>query len=183
VALPNVHTVLLQQHQWFRKSTPIAGVDWMMRLLFKALHSVYIPTVYRIRVTVWPPRINDDETFVRIFRSGKNKIFHRKTIFSFLLSHICWTSNLPSQDHTYLMSWLNLQVFYLWRHYLLTAPPFILWWSNLEILFAPLHRSPPFIGGLRCQAIQKEHGPYIAERTQKAVYIVRCLCSGFGLLI
>jgi hypothetical protein len=25
------------------------------------------------------------------------------------------------------------------------------------------------------QAIQTEHGPYIAERTQKAVYIVRCL--------
>jgi hypothetical protein len=56
-----------------------------------------------------------------------------------------------------------------------TAPQFILWWSNLEILFAPLHRSSPYIGGLRCQAIQTEHGPYIAERTQKAVYIVRCL--------
>jgi hypothetical protein len=27
------------------------------------------------------------------------------------------------------------------------------------------------IGELRCQAIQIEHGPYIAERTQKAVYI------------
>jgi hypothetical protein len=39
----------------------------------------------------------------------------------------------------------------------------------------PLHRSSPFIGGLRCQAIQTEHGPYIAERTQKAVYIVSCL--------
>jgi hypothetical protein len=69
--------------------------------------------------------------------------------------------------HRYLMSWLNLQVFYLWRHVLSTAPPFILWWSNLEILFAPFHRSSPFIGGLRCQAIQTEHGPYIAERTQK----------------
>jgi hypothetical protein len=56
-----------------------------------------------------------------------------------------------------------------------TAPPFILWWSNLEILIALLHRSSPFIGGLRCQAIQAERGPYIAERTQKAVYIVRCL--------
>jgi hypothetical protein len=31
---------------------------------------------------------------------------------------------------------------------------------------------PPFIGELRCQAIQAEHGPYIAERTQKAVYIL-----------
>jgi hypothetical protein len=56
-----------------------------------------------------------------------------------------------------------------------TAPPFILWWSNLEILFAPLHRSSPFIRGLRCQAIQTEHGPYLTERTPKAVYIVRCL--------
>jgi hypothetical protein len=38
--------------------------------------------------------------------------------------------------------------------------------------------SSPFIGELRCQAIQTEHGPCIpvAERTQKAVYIVRCLC-------
>jgi hypothetical protein len=47
----------------------------------------------------------------------------------------------------------------------------LLWWSNLEILFGPLHRSSPFIGELRCQAIQTEHGPYIAERTQKAVYV------------
>jgi hypothetical protein len=77
--------------------------------------------------------------------------------------------------HRYLMSRLSLQVFYLWRHVLLTAPPFILWWSNLVILFAPLHRSSPFIRGLRCQAIQTEHGLYITERTQKAVYIVRCL--------
>jgi hypothetical protein len=45
------------------------------------------------------------------------------------------------------------------------------------MLFAPLNRSSPFIGGLRCQAIQTEHGPYIAERTQKAVYILRFLCS------
>jgi hypothetical protein len=77
--------------------------------------------------------------------------------------------------HRYFMSRLGLQVFYLWRHVLSTAPPFILWWSNLEILFSPLHRGSPFIGGLRCQAIQTEHGPHIAERTQKAVYIVRCL--------
>jgi hypothetical protein len=39
----------------------------------------------------------------------------------------------------------------------------------------PLHRISPFIGELRCQAIQTEPGPYIAERTQKAVYIVICL--------
>jgi hypothetical protein len=79
------------------------------------------------------------------------------------------------KNHRYLMSRLSLQVFYLLRHVLSTAPKFMLWWSNLEILFAPLHRSSAFIGGLRCQAIQTKHGPYIAERTQKAVYIVRCL--------
>jgi hypothetical protein len=73
------------------------------------------------------------------------------------------------------MSRLNWQVFYLWRHVLSTAPSFLIWWSNLEILFAPLHRSSHFIGGLCFQAIQTEHGPYIAERTQKAVYFVRCL--------
>jgi hypothetical protein len=32
--------------------------------------------------------------------------------------------------------------------------------SNLEILFGPLHRSPPFIEELRCQAIQTEHRSY-----------------------
>jgi hypothetical protein len=77
--------------------------------------------------------------------------------------------------HRYLMTRLSLQVIYLWRHVLWTAPPFILWCSNLEILFAPSHHSLLFTGGLRCQAIQTEHGPYIAERNQKAVYIVRCL--------
>jgi hypothetical protein len=79
-------------------------------------------------------------------------------------------------DHRNLMSRYTVQGFYLSRHVLSTAPPFILWWSNLEILFSPLlHRSSPFIGGLRCQAIRTEHGPYIAQRTQKTVYIVRCL--------
>jgi hypothetical protein len=57
----------------------------------------------------------------------------------------------------------------------------VLWWSNLEILVGPLHRSSPFIGELRCQAIQKEHGPYLTERTQKAVYIV--LTKEFILLL
>jgi hypothetical protein len=28
---------------------------------------------------------------------------------------------------------------------------------KIEILFGPLHRSSPFIGELRCQAIQMEH--------------------------
>jgi hypothetical protein len=81
--------------------------------------------------------------------------------------------------HRYLMTRLSLQVVYLWRHVSSTAPPFILWWSDLDILFGPLHRSSPFIGELRCQAIQMEHGPYIAERTQNAVFIVRCLCMSF----
>jgi hypothetical protein len=89
---------------------------------------------------------------------------------------VCYFQPQGLFTHIYLMSRLSLKVFYLWRNVLSTAPPpFILWWSNLEILFAPLHRSSPFIGGLRCQAIQTEHGPYIAERTQKAVCIVRCL--------
>jgi hypothetical protein len=83
-------------------------------------------------------------------------------------------------NNRYLMCRLSLQVFYLWRHVLATAPPFILWWSNLEILFGPLHRGSPFIGELRCQAIQTKHGPYIEERTQKAVYIVRCLWVRIG---
>jgi hypothetical protein len=82
------------------------------------------------------------------------------------------------------MTRLSLKVIYLWRHVSSTAPPFILWWWNLEILFAPLSRSSPFIGELRCQAIQMEHAliwntllygtrSYIAERSQSA--IVRCL--------
>jgi hypothetical protein len=50
--------------------------------------------------------------------------------------------------HRYLMSRFSLQVFYLWRHVLLTAPPFILWWSNLEILFPP----PPPQLSLRTRA-------------------------------
>jgi hypothetical protein len=40
------------------------------------------------------------------------------------------------------MSRLGLQVFYLWRHVLSAAPPCILWWSNLEILFDP---PPPLL--------------------------------------
>jgi hypothetical protein len=86
--------------------------------------------------------------------------------------------------HRFLLTRLSLQVIYLWRHVSSTAPPFILWWTNLEILFGPLHRSSPFIGELRCQAIQMERGLYETERTQNAVYIVRCLWktpSHYGL--
>jgi hypothetical protein len=71
--------------------------------------------------------------------------------------------------HRYLMSRLSLQeIVYLWRHVLSTAPPFLLWRSNLEILFAPLHRSSPFIGGLRCQALQMEHGPHYSRKSPKS---------------
>jgi hypothetical protein len=73
------------------------------------------------------------------------------------------------------MTRLSLQVFYLLRHVSSTAPPFMLWWWNLEILLGPLHRSSPLIGELRCQAIQNGTRSYIAEKTQNAVYIVRCL--------
>jgi hypothetical protein len=40
---------------------------------------------------------------------------------------------------TYLIPRLSLKVVYLWRHVSSTAPPFILWWWNLETLFAPLN--------------------------------------------
>jgi hypothetical protein len=63
----------------------------------------------------------------------------------------------PDQPHRYLIPRLSLKVVYLWRHVSSTAPPFILWWWNLETLFSPLNRSSPFIGELRCQAIQMEH--------------------------
>jgi hypothetical protein len=59
--------------------------------------------------------------------------------------------------HRYLIPRLSLKVVYLWRHVSSTAPPFILWWKNLETLVALLNRSSLFIGELRCQAIQMEH--------------------------
>jgi hypothetical protein len=73
--------------------------------------------------------------------------------------------------HRYLMTRLSLKVVYLWRHVSSTAPPFILWWWNLKILFAPLNRSSPFIGELRCQAIQMEHA-LIQQRGPKAQSIL-----------
>jgi hypothetical protein len=90
---------------------------------------------------------------------------------------ISWSLPSAGLNHRYLISRLSLQVFYLWRHVLSTAPLLTLWWWNFEILLGPLHRSFPSIGELRCQAIQTEHSPYIAERSRKAVYIVRCLWS------
>jgi hypothetical protein len=62
------------------------------------------------------------------------------------------------------MTRLSLKVVYLWRHVSSTAPPIILWWWNLEILFAPLNRSSPFIGELRCQAVQMEHALILYSR-------------------
>jgi hypothetical protein len=45
--------------------------------------------------------------------------------------------------HRYLIPRLSLKAVYLWRHVSSTAPQFILWWWNLEILFAPLNRALP----------------------------------------
>jgi hypothetical protein len=74
------------------------------------------------------------------------------------------------------MSRLNLQVFYLWHHVLSTAPPFILRWSNLEILFGPLHRSSPFIGGAALSSNSNGTRSIYSRKNPKAVYIVRCVC-------
>jgi hypothetical protein len=65
--------------------------------------------------------------------------------------------HFTTKYHRYLIPRLSLKVVYLWHHVSSTAPPFILWWWNLETLFAPLNRSSPFIAELRCQAIQMEH--------------------------
>jgi hypothetical protein len=80
--------------------------------------------------------------------------------------------------HRYLMSRLSLQVFYLWRHLSSTAPPLILWWWNLEILFGPLHRSSPFIGELRCQAIHTVL--YSRENPKRSLY---CEMSVGGIMV
>jgi hypothetical protein len=77
--------------------------------------------------------------------------------------------------HRYLMTRLSLKVVYLWRHVSSTAPPFILWWLNLEILFAP---PQPQLSLFRRAALSSNSNgtrSYIAERTQSAVYIGRCL--------
>jgi hypothetical protein len=37
----------------------------------------------------------------------------------------------------------------------------MLWWPETEILFDPLNRSSPFIGGRNCQPIQIEHRLHI----------------------
>jgi hypothetical protein len=74
--------------------------------------------------------------------------------------------------HRYLIPRLSLKVVYLWRHVSSAAPPFILWWWNLEILLGLLNRSSPFIGELRCQAIQIEHAliQYSSENPKRSLY-------------
>jgi hypothetical protein len=79
--------------------------------------------------------------------------------------------------HRYLIPRLSLKVVYLWRHVSSTAPPFILWWWNLETLFAP---PQPQLSLHRRAALSSDSNgtrSCIAERTQSAVYIVRCLCT------
>jgi hypothetical protein len=53
------------------------------------------------------------------------------------------------------------------------------WW-NLETLFAPLNRSSPFIGQLRCQAIQMEHA-LILQRGPNAQSILWDVCGSISL--
>jgi hypothetical protein len=120
------------------------------------------------RIEIWIP---EDFTPVTSMIENWKMSFPPRILFYLFLNYL--TMRLY---HRYLMTRLSLQVVYLWPHVSLTAPPFILWWANLEILFGPLHRSSPFIGELRCQAIQMEHGPYLAERTQNAVYTVTVRC-------
>jgi hypothetical protein len=76
------------------------------------------------------------------------------------------------------MTRLSIKVVYLWRHVSYTAPPFILWWWNLDICTTcppqpqlSLHRRAAL------SSYSNRTRSYIAERTQSAVYIVRCLCS------
>jgi hypothetical protein len=71
-------------------------------------------------------------------------------------------------EHRYLMTRLSLQVIYMWRHVSSTAPPFILWWLNLEILFGPLLRSSTFTGVLRCQAILKWNTVLYSRKNPKS---------------
>jgi hypothetical protein len=78
---------------------------------------------------------------------------------------------------------ITLQAFYLWCHVQQqTAPPFILLWSKLEILFVPpTHRRFYFIGGQRCRSFLKEHSRCTVKQgvTVKQSIIIRYLwlCS------
>jgi hypothetical protein len=59
-----------------------------------------------------------------------------------------WIIDISWLDWTYKSSTCDVMYRRQRRH--------LLWW-NLEILFGPLYRSSPFIGELRCRAIQMEH--------------------------
>jgi hypothetical protein len=52
-------------------------------------------------------------------------------------NHISLLNSVGDPNHRYLVSRLSLQVFYLWRHLLSTAPPFILWWTNFRNTICP----------------------------------------------
>jgi hypothetical protein len=101
-------------------------------------------------------------TTIKIYE-GPKKIEICINIHARKLTTVCGTAR-RAQNRFCVCAWTidisylkSLKVVYLWRHVSSTAPPFILWWWNLETLFAPLNRSSPFIGELRCQAIQMEH--------------------------
>jgi hypothetical protein len=77
---------------------------------------------------------------------------------------------LMGVNHRYLMTRLSLQVFYLWRHVSSTAPPLILWWSNLEILFFPLHRSSSFIESCAVKQFKWNTDVYSRENPKNSLY-------------
>jgi hypothetical protein len=68
------------------------------------------------------------------------------------------------------MTRLSLKVVYLWRHVSSTAPPLILWWWNLETLFAPFNRCSPFIRELRCQVFKWKTLLYSREDPKRSLY-------------
>jgi hypothetical protein len=142
---------------FFDKYASYLDVRYLVPIYAKFISTLF-DFIFTSVITIW------HVMFFSLWFASTHGPTHTAACWCHLLIDISWVHRL------------SLQVFYLWRHLLATAPPFILWWSNLEILFCPLHRSSPFIGELLCKAIQTEQGPYIADRTQKAVYIVRFLC-------
>jgi hypothetical protein len=75
--------------------------------------------------------------------------FHLKTFFWLRIRTL--VSRLKAVwGYTIDISWVDcpLHGFYLWRHVLSTAPPFILWRWKFEILLNPLLRSSSYTGAL-----------------------------------
>jgi hypothetical protein len=72
--------------------------------------------------------------------------------------------------HRYLITRLSLQVVYLWRHVSSTAPPFILWWWNLETLLGPLHRSSPFKESWAVKLFKWNTVLYSRENPKRSLY-------------